>query len=130
MSLRQWLTGFTTNDWLLVPAFLAVFGGISFLLTLPLGYYSGFVLPHRFGQSNQTLKDWIVDQLKGMAAAVKFGVPVRAEKVKRVTLNGKPVKFRLEPWAGYTMLRVDAPSFDVAELKKYLTEDELPKGAH
>jgi STE24 endopeptidase len=74
IALRQWLTGFTTNQWLLVPAFLAVFGGISFLLTLPLGYYSGFVLPHRFGQSNQALKDWILDQFKSMAIGLPIGL--------------------------------------------------------
>src|SRR5689334_6088944 len=50
-----------SNPWLLVPAFAFVFGGIYFILSLPLAYYSGFVLPHRFDQSNQNLKDWIVD---------------------------------------------------------------------
>jgi STE24 endopeptidase len=32
------------------------------------------VLPHRFGQSNQTLRDWIVDQLKGLLIAVPLGL--------------------------------------------------------
>lgn len=75
ISLRTWLTdhfSLFTNPWLLVPAFVAVFGGVYFLVNLPLGYYSGFVLPHRFGQSNQTLKDWIVDQAKGLA----IGTPI------------------------------------------------------
>lgn len=74
VSVRQWLTGFTTSDWLLVPAFLAIFGGVSFLLTLPLGYYSGFILPHRFEQSNQTLKDWLLDQLKNLAVSLPIGL--------------------------------------------------------
>jgi STE24 endopeptidase len=74
ISLRNWLTGFTTSEWLLLPAFLLVFGGIYSLLNLPLGYYSGFVLPHRFGQSNQSLKDWIIDQLKGMAIGLPIGL--------------------------------------------------------
>ena len=64
------------NPWLLVPAFVAVFGGIFFILNLPLGYYSGFVLPHRFGQSNQTLKGWITDQLKGLAVGLPLGLIV------------------------------------------------------
>ncbi len=77
ISLREWLTthwSLLTNPWLLVPAFVAIFGGIFFLLNLPLGYYSGFVLPHRFGQSNQTLKDWIIDQIKGMAVGLPLGL--------------------------------------------------------
>jgi Zn-dependent protease with chaperone function len=74
INVRQWLSGFTTNEWILVPAFVAIFGFISALLTLPLSYYSGFVLPHRFGQSNQTLKDWILDQLKGLAVGAPIGL--------------------------------------------------------
>jgi STE24 endopeptidase len=72
--LREWLSGFTTNPWLLVPAFAAVFGGIAFLINLPLSYYSGFVLPHRYDQSTQSLKDWIIDQIKGMAIALPIGI--------------------------------------------------------
>ena len=74
ISLRTTLFAVTTNEWLLVPLFVAVFGGIFFLLNLPLGYYSGFVLPHRFDQSNQSLKDWIVDQLKGLAIGAPLGL--------------------------------------------------------
>jgi STE24 endopeptidase len=74
LDLRTWLTSLTTNDWLLVPAFALVFVGISSLLELPLGYYTGFVLPHRFGQSNQTLKAWIIDELKGLAISLPLGL--------------------------------------------------------
>jgi STE24 endopeptidase len=74
IALNGWLSSFTTNQWMLVPAFAAVFGGIAFLIDLPLSYYSGFVLPHRYDQSTQTLKDWVLDQLKGMAIAVPLGL--------------------------------------------------------
>ena len=74
VALRNWLVTFTSNDWLLVALFVAVFGGIYFVLNLPLGYYSGFILPHRFDQSNQKLKDWIIDQLKGLAIGAPLGL--------------------------------------------------------
>ena len=74
VSLREWLTTFTANEWLLIPLYVAIFGGIYFLLNLPLGYYSGFVLPHRFDQSNQSLKDWLTDQLKGLAIGAPLGL--------------------------------------------------------
>jgi STE24 endopeptidase len=74
VSLRDLLLGITTNDWLLIALFVAVFGGIYFVLNLPLGYYSGFILPHRFGQSNQTLRGWIIDQLKGLAVGAPIGL--------------------------------------------------------
>ncbi len=73
-ALRDWLQTFTTNEWLLVALFVAIFGGIYSLINLPLGYYSGFVLPHRFDQSNQTFRDWIIDQLKGFAVGAPLGL--------------------------------------------------------
>lgn len=72
--LRAWLTTFLTSEWLIVPSFVSIFGGIYFIVNLPLGYYSGFILPHRFGQSNQTLKHWIIDQIKGLAIGAPIGL--------------------------------------------------------
>ncbi len=47
-----------------------------FVLTLPLDFYTGFVLPHRFGQSTQTLGSWISDLLKGLFLAAVLGTPL------------------------------------------------------
>ncbi|MBE0680341.1 MAG: M48 family metallopeptidase [Anaerolineales bacterium] len=76
VSLRAWLVQMElfANPWLLVPAFVLVFGGIYSLLALPLNYFSGFVLPHRYGQSNQSFKDWVIDGLKGMAIGAPIGL--------------------------------------------------------
>ena len=73
-ALRNWLTTFTDNQWLLVALFVGIFGGIYSIINLPLGYYSGFVLPHRFGQSNQTFRDWVIDQIKGLAVGAPLGL--------------------------------------------------------
>lgn len=64
--LRDQVHQLTTATWPSVPLFAAGFGLPYFILTAPLTYYSGFVLPHRYGQSNQTLKAWLWDQLKGL----------------------------------------------------------------
>ena len=74
VAFRNWLLTFTDNQWLLVALFVAIFGGVYALINLPLSYYSGFVLPHRFGQSNQTLKDWVIDQIKGLAVGAPIGL--------------------------------------------------------
>src|SRR5574341_1543798 len=74
ISLRTWLSQFTQNEWILVPLFVTVFGGIYTILNLPLSYYSGFVLPHRFGQSNQTFRGWVIDLLKGLAIGAPIGL--------------------------------------------------------
>jgi STE24 endopeptidase len=36
------------------------------IVTSPLSYYSGFVLPHRFGMSTMTLGAWLKDLFKGL----------------------------------------------------------------
>ena len=77
MALRNWLAGGSSllmNPWILVPVFVFIFGGIYFVLDLPLSYYSGFILPHRYDQSTQSLKDWIMDQVKGMLIAGPIGL--------------------------------------------------------
>ena len=81
-SVRTWLHQLisvnwsltTGSDWLLVALYVAIFGGIFAVINLPLMYYSGFILPHRFDQSNQSLKDWVVDQLKGLAIGAPLGL--------------------------------------------------------
>jgi len=75
-SLAGWLRSFTTNDWLLVLGFIVIFGGIASVLELPLDYYSGFILPRRFGQSNQDLRGWVLDQLKGLLISAPLGLIV------------------------------------------------------
>jgi STE24 endopeptidase len=81
-SLRTWLYQLITDhwslstgsEWILVAFYIAIFGSVYAVINLPLGYYSGFVLPHRFDQSNQPLKDWVVDQLKGVAIGAPLGL--------------------------------------------------------
>jgi hypothetical protein len=50
-------------------------------------------------------------------AAVRFGLPIRADKVRSVLVNGKPAKFTIEPWAGYGMLRLDVPATTRVDVK-------------
>lgn len=73
-TLRSWLNGFITSPWLLVAAFAAIFAGAYTVITLPLSYYAGFVLPHRFDLSTQERKDWVNDQFKNLAISIVFGL--------------------------------------------------------
>ncbi|MBE9524396.1 MAG: M48 family metallopeptidase [Chloroflexi bacterium] len=73
VSLKATLFTFITHDWLLVAGFIAVFGGIYYLIGLPLSYLTGFTLPHRFEMSNQTIKGWISDQIKGLLLGAVLG---------------------------------------------------------
>ncbi|MEW5942190.1 MAG: M48 family metallopeptidase, partial [Chloroflexota bacterium] len=62
--------------WFMPPIFVLVFGGILAVLMSPLAYYSGFVLPHRYGMSNQSFKDWVLDGIKGMLVGAPIGLIV------------------------------------------------------
>jgi STE24 endopeptidase len=44
------------------------------LIELPFAFYQGYVLEHRYDLSNETLSQWVTDQIKGFALAVVFGV--------------------------------------------------------
>jgi len=66
LQLKVSLLSLTQNDWLLVAGFGLIFGAGIYLLGLPLSYYSGYILPHRFGLSNQTLAGWFSDQVKSL----------------------------------------------------------------
>lgn len=64
VELRRALTELTTNRALVVTLFSGIVGAGYTLLDLPLSYYSGFILPHRFGLSTQSLGGWVLDRLK------------------------------------------------------------------
>ena len=75
-ALKNWLLGFTSNDWLLVLLYVLVIGAILFVINLPLSFYKGYSLPHRFGLSTQTLSGWITDQLKSILLGGILGMIV------------------------------------------------------
>lgn len=73
---RDWVLSITDNPLLAIALYALVFGAPYFLIDLPLSYYSGFVLPHRYGQSTQTPGGWISDQIKGLAISGILGLIV------------------------------------------------------
>ena len=73
IALKTVLQTFFSHDWLLVAGFIAIFGGFYYIITLPLSYFTGFILPHRFEMSNHTLKGWIGDQIKGLLLGAVLG---------------------------------------------------------
>ncbi|MFP3855353.1 MAG: M48 family metallopeptidase [Anaerolineales bacterium] len=62
--------------WLRLLLTAAVIGLPYAVITAPISYYSGFVLPHRFDLSTQSLQDWLIDQIKGMAVSLALGLPL------------------------------------------------------
>jgi STE24 endopeptidase len=75
-GVKAWWVTITQNDWLLVALFGAAFYFSFVIWELPLSYYSGFILPHRYGQSTQTLRGWVKDQLLGLLLSALIGLPL------------------------------------------------------
>ncbi|MBN1221305.1 MAG: M48 family metallopeptidase [Anaerolineae bacterium] len=72
--LRNQVHTITQATWLAVPLFALGFGLPYAILTAPLDYYSGFVLPHKYEQSTQSLKAWLMDQAKGLLLSGCLGL--------------------------------------------------------
>jgi len=51
--------------WQILVYFLILILGYE-IITAPIGYYNGFILPHRYGLSTMTLKGWLGDLFKGL----------------------------------------------------------------
>jgi STE24 endopeptidase len=74
VALRSWVETISP-----APAVALILYTVGFtvpytLIDLPLSYYSGFALPHRFGQSNQSFWHWVGDQAKGLAISAPLGI--------------------------------------------------------
>ncbi len=74
--LKQIVFAITTDVWLSTLLYFAVALIAYQMLFFPLSYYSGFVLPHRYGLSTQTLRAWLVDVAKGGALGFVLGAVV------------------------------------------------------
>ncbi|HPM43341.1 MAG TPA: M48 family metallopeptidase, partial [Candidatus Omnitrophota bacterium] len=50
-----------------LAVYFSIFSALSYIVTFPVHFYSGFLLEHRFALSNQTVKRWFVEEAKGYA---------------------------------------------------------------
>jgi STE24 endopeptidase len=49
---------------------------LGFVTSLPLSYFGGFVVEHRYNLSNQTRRDWALEGLKGLWVSLALGLPL------------------------------------------------------
>ncbi len=71
--LKQLVLGISPDVWLSTFLYFTVALVAYELAFFPLSYYSGFVLPHRYGLSTQTLRAWLVDVVKGGVLGIVLG---------------------------------------------------------
>jgi STE24 endopeptidase len=66
-ALARFLDSRVRRRWARTPAFILLWSAGNWLLELPLAYYAGYVVEHRYGLSNQTRRGWFAEHLKGLA---------------------------------------------------------------
>ena len=69
--IRSWLG---ENRWLRLIGLAFIYAASLEVLTLPLDFWSGFILEHRYQLSNQTLLQWIWRQIKGYLVGGPIGL--------------------------------------------------------
>jgi len=78
----------TSQPLVVIALYFVAFSIIYGLLDFPLSYYGGYVLPHRYGLSIQSLRGWLADQAKG--AALGLGIGLVAMEVMYYLLGAFP----------------------------------------
>jgi len=63
-GLKQLAAAATANFYLQLGLYLIAFGALYYLLMVPLDFYSGYVLEHRFGLCSETLPGWFKQNIK------------------------------------------------------------------
>ena len=68
--------------------FFFTFNLISTALSLPVSYYSTFILEEKFGFNKSTVKLWVTDMLKGQALMIALGTPILSAFLKIIQATG------------------------------------------
>lgn len=74
--LRKFCDGVTQRWFWHTALFALIYLIITAILTLPLDYYAGFIRPHEYGLSNQTLGRWFYQYLVGTGISTVMGLIV------------------------------------------------------
>ncbi|HMD84688.1 MAG TPA: M48 family metallopeptidase [Terriglobia bacterium] len=76
VTFRNWARKISRRDFVQCLIFVPLFVAAATLLNLPLDFYSGYVLEHRFGLATQGLASWLGDWGKSLAIGAVIGVIV------------------------------------------------------
>jgi STE24 endopeptidase len=72
LGLQGAIASAAPHRWQLVLLFLLIYQALASVISLPLSYYGGFILQHRFGMSRENNRGWFEDWAKGLAIGTVF----------------------------------------------------------
>jgi len=76
VTVRQWARKISGRHFIQCLIFVPLFAAAATLLNLPVEFYGGYALEHRFGLSTQGLASWFGDWGKGLTVEAAIGVIV------------------------------------------------------
>jgi len=68
--------GYTSNNYFALLIFFCVIGIAESLITFSLGFYSDYILEHKYNLSNQSLTGYFKEKIKGFLVGLILGVPL------------------------------------------------------
>src|SRR5687768_8969636 len=74
VGVRVWAEGIWNDPWAVVALYGIALGTGYTLLSVPLDFYSSYLLPHKYGLSTQSLGGWALDNVKSLVLAAGFGL--------------------------------------------------------
>ena len=102
-SLRQHAIALAgVNAWGVVAVYFVLFSLFFLIFDLPLSFYSGYVLEHQFGLSNQNFSQWIIDLLK--KTILSFTLSLALLEFLYLIIRKQPSSWWLWSWGAYAFV--------------------------
>lgn len=66
----------SSGSYIAMLIFFALIGIAESIISFPFGFYSDYILEHKYNLSNQTLAGYFLEKLKGLILGLVIGIPV------------------------------------------------------
>src|SRR5215467_4409690 len=74
IRIRQLAETISDSQWISIAIYTLMITAILKVFDVPISFYSGYWVEHRFGLSRQSLGGWLTDQLKGLGISIVLSV--------------------------------------------------------
>lgn len=75
-SLEKFTDEYISGSYLQFMVYVLLLGAGFSVLFMPVNWYTGYYLEHKYNLSNQTMMKYIIENLKGLAVSLLIGAPV------------------------------------------------------
>ena len=90
------------SEWGVIAVYFVLFSLFFLIFDLPLSFYSGFVLEHQFGLSNQNFRQWLLDL--GKKTLLSFALSLVLLECLYFLIRQFPGSWWVWAWAAYAFV--------------------------